>query len=394
MSKNYDSKYNLRGASASKSEVHQAIKNIDKGLFPGAFCKVVPDYLAGDKDFCNIIHADGAGTKTSLAYMYYKETGDKSVFRGIAQDSLVMNLDDLLAVGASDNFILSNTIGRNKNLVPAEIIAEIIEGYEDVIKMLKGYDINVISCGGETADVGDLVRTLIVDSTICVRMKRCDVINNERMKPGDVIVGLASDGRAVYEDRYNAGMGSNGLTSARHDVFSKIYRDKYPESFDNNIPEEVTYTGNYYLTDDFGIGGLTIGQAVLSPTRTYAPVLKSVYEQFGPEINGVVHNSGGGLIKCRSFGMGLNFIKDNLFETPKLFELIKEASGTEISEMYQVFNMGCRLEVYTDEKTADKVIDTAKCFGINAKIIGRVEKNSNAGKNKVTIIDKNNLFEY
>jgi phosphoribosylformylglycinamidine cyclo-ligase len=394
MAQNYDNKYNLRGASASKSEVHQAIKNIDKGLFPGAFCKVVPDYLAGDKDYCNIIHADGAGTKSSLAYIYYKETGDKSVFRGIAQDSLVMNLDDLLAVGATDNFILSNTIGRNKNLVPAEVIAEIIEGYEDVIRLLKKYDINVISCGGETADVGDLVRTLIVDSTICVRMRKDQVINNERIKPGNVIVGLASDGRANYETRYNAGMGSNGLTSARHDVFSKIYREKYPESFDQSIPEEVTYTGNYYLTDDFGIGGLTVGQAVLSPTRTYAPILKTIYDKYFAKINGVVHNSGGALTKCRSFGMGLHYVKDNLFETPRLFKLIQESANTNLAEMYQVFNMGCRMEIYTDEETAEQIIATAKEFDIEAQIIGHVEKNLEAGKNKVTIKDNGNNFSY
>jgi phosphoribosylformylglycinamidine cyclo-ligase len=386
MSGNFDDKYLKRGASASKSEVHDAIKNTDKGLFPGAFCKIVEDYLGNDEEFCNIMHADGAGTKSILAYLYYKETGDMSVFRGIAQDSLIMNIDDIFAVGAVDNFLLSNTIGRNKHLISGEIIGEIVQGYEDVINMLKKYDINVKSCGGETADLGDIVRTLVVDATITARMKRKDVIDCDNIKPGDVIVGLSSFGKAVYEKEYNAGMGSNGLTSARHDVFNKIYANKYPESYDNNTDENYIYCGEFKLTDPFGVDDLTIGKAVLSPTRTFAPVLREIILAKRDKISGIIHNSGGGQVKCRSFGKGLNYVKNNMFPVPPLFSMIKKASGTSLAEMYQVFNMGSRMDIILPEKYANKVIEISKSYNIDAEIVGHVEKNSESDtKNKVTI---------
>jgi len=395
MNKNYDDKYLKRGASASKSEVHSAIKNVDKGIFPGAFCKIIDDVLGGDKNYCNIMHADGAGTKSSLAYIYYKETGDISVFRGIAQDSLIMNVDDLIAVGAIDNLLLSNTIGRNKHKVSGEIISEIIKGYEEVILMLKKYGINVVSCGGETADVGDLVRTLIVDSTITARMKREDVIDNDNIKPGDVIVGLASFGKANYENEYNSGIGSNGLTSARHDVFSKEYQEKYTESYADDTDKNYIYCGKYKLTDSFGIDNLTVGKAVLSPTRTYAPVIKEILSELKGKISGIIHNSGGGQVKCRSFGKGVWYIKDNLFEIPEIFKLIQDSSATSLEEMYQVFNMGSRMDVILKKEYAQKVIDIAKSFNIDAKIIGKIEKNIDSDTaNKVTIKIGDKKFNY
>lgn len=386
MSQNYDEKYLKRGVSASKSEVHDAIKNVDKGLFPGAFCKIVEDYLGGDDEYCNIMHADGAGTKASLAYIYYKETGDISVFRGLAQDSLIMNIDDMIAVGAIDNLLLSNTIGRNKNLITGEIIGEIIQGYEDVIKMLARFGINIKSCGGETADVGDVVRTLIVDSTITARMKRSDVINNDNIKPGDVIVGLASYGKSIYENEYNSGMGSNGLTSARHDVFEKIYIEKYKESYDPATDKEYVYCGNYSLMDSFGVDNLTVGKAVLSPTRTFAPIIRELLASKREKISGIIHNSGGGQVKCRSFGKGVHYIKDSLFEIPPLFKLIQKSSGTDLAEMYQVFNMGSRMDVILPQKYANRVIEIANSYNVDAKIVGRIEKNQDSDeKNKVSI---------
>ena len=383
----HDDKYLKRGASASKSEVHSAVKNTGKGLFPGAFCKITEDVLGGDRAFCNIMHADGAGTKSSLAYMYYKETGDINVFKGIAQDSLVMNVDDVIAVGAVDNMLLSNTIGRNKHLIPGEIIAKIIEGYEEAVSILNGHGIGITSCGGETADVGDLVRTVIVDSTLAVRMKRSDVIDNSNIAPGDVIVGLASYGRSVYEKDYNSGMGSNGLTSARHDVFTKLYAEKYPESYSNETDKEFVYCGEYRLTDDFGYGGLTVGQAVLSPTRTYAPVLKRIFDEVGrANIHGIVHNSGGGQVKCRSFGRGVHYVKDSIIEIPPLFEMIRRSGKTDYAEMFQVFNMGCRMEIILPERYAEEVLTTAGFFNIDAKVVGYVEKNSESDEeNRVTI---------
>jgi phosphoribosylformylglycinamidine cyclo-ligase len=386
---NYDDKYLKRGASASKSEVHSAIKNAGKGIFPGAFCKIIEDAFGNDPGYCNIMHADGAGTKSSLAYIYYRETGDKSVFRGIAQDSIIMNVDDVIAVGAVGNILFSNTIGRNKHLVPGEIIAEIIDGYEEIISMLNEHGIGISSCGGETADVGDLVRTLIVDSTLAVRMKRSEVINNDNIKPGDVIVGLASCGQATYEKRYNAGMGSNGLTSARHDIFSHIYAGKYPESFSQETSKEFVYSGKFNLTDEFGHGGLTVGQAVLSPTRTYAPVLKKIFDFTGRQnIHGIVHNSGGGQVKCRSFGKGVHYIKDSLIGIPPLFHFIKNSGGNTYAEMFQVFNMGSRMEIILPQKYAQEIIDAASSFNIIAKVVGRVEKNPESDtENSVTIID-------
>jgi phosphoribosylformylglycinamidine cyclo-ligase len=386
---NYDDKYIKRGASASKSEVHNAIKRSDKGIFPDAFCKITEDVFGSDPDFCSIMHADGAGTKSSLAYIYYKETGDKSVFRGIAQDSLVMNLDDVIAVGATNSIMFSNTIGRNKHLIPGEIIAEIIDAYEELIEMLNGHGIGIRSCGGETADVGDVVRTLIVDSTLALRMKRSDVINNGNIKSGDVIVGLASYGQATYEKQYNAGTGSNGLTSARHDVFSHIYADKYPESYSPETERKFVYNGNFSLTDDFGHGNLTVGQAVLSPTRTYAPVLKKLFDELGRKnISGIVHNSGGGQVKCRSFGKGVHYIKDSLIGIPPLFHLIKNSGNNTYAEMFQVFNMGSRMEIILPEKYAKTVTDIAGSFNIIAKIVGRIENNPESEThNKVTITD-------
>jgi len=367
------SKYNQRGVSASKEDVHNAIKNLDKGLFPKAFCKVIPDVLAGDPEFCTIMHADGAGTKSSLAYTYWRETGDISVWRGIAQDAIVMNLDDLLCVGATGKILLSSTIGRNKNLIPGTVIAEIINGTESFLQLMRNYGIEIYSTGGETADVGDLVRTIIVDSTVTTRMKRSEVIDNAKISAGDVIVGLASFGQAIYETEYNGGMGSNGLTSARHDVFGKLLAEKYPESFDPALPANLVYAGNMKLTDKTEIQGVDTGKMVLSPTRTYAPIIVEVLKLYRPKIHGMVHCSGGAQTKVLHFVDGLHILKDNLFEIPPLFRLIKEQSGTQWREMYQVFNMGHRMEIYTDEQTAGKIIAISKSFNVDAQIIGKCE---------------------
>ncbi len=386
-----NNRYNLRGVSASKEDVHNAIKNIDKGLFPKAFCKVVPDYLTGDPEFCNIMHADGAGTKSALAYLYWKETGDLSVWKGIAQDAIVMNLDDLLCVGAIDNILLSSTIGRNKNLIPGEVIAAIIEGTEELCEELRGLGINIQATGGETADVGDLVRTIIVDSTVTCRMKRSDVVSADRIKAGDCIIGLASSGQATYEKSYNGGMGSNGLTSARHDVFANYLAEKYPESYDPTVPESLIYSGNCKLTDPVNGTDLDAGKLVLSPTRTYAPVVKKVLEQFKHSLSGMIHCSGGAQTKVLHFVDNVHVIKDNLFDTPPLFKLIQEQSQTSWQEMYKVFNMGHRFEFYADSKAAEGIIAIAKSFNIEAQIIGRVE--SYSGK-KVTIHSGYGTFEY
>ena len=363
-------KYNLRGVSASKEDVHAAIQNINKGLFPNAFCKVIPDILGGDPDYCNIIHADGAGTKSSLAYMYWKETGDLSVWKGIAQDAIVMNLDDLLCVGVYDNILLSSTIGRNKNLIPGEVIAAIINGTEEVLQELRDMGIGIYSTGGETADVGDLVRTIIVDSTVSARAKRSEIIEN-KIQPGDVIVGLASFGQASYEKEYNGGMGSNGLTSARHDVFEKILAKKYPESFDPAVPDDLVYAGNKKLTDQTEVPGVDAGKLVLSPTRTYAPVVKAVLEKFRASIHGMIHCSGGAQTKVLHFIDKLEVIKDNLFPVPPLFKLIQSESGTDWREMYTVFNMGHRLEHYVPENIAEEIISLAASFNIEGRIVGR-----------------------
>lgn len=389
-----DLKYNQRGVSAGKEDVHNAIKNIDKGIFPQAFCKIIPDILAGDADWCNIMHADGAGTKSSLAYIYWKETGDLSVWRGIAQDAIIMNLDDLLCVGATDNILLSSTIGRNKNLIPGEVIAEIINGTEDILSELRNLGIGIYSTGGETADVGDIVRTIIVDSTVTCRMKREDVISNDRIQPGDVIVGLSSSGQASYEKEYNGGMGSNGLTSARHDVFQKYVADKYPESYDPSVPYELVFAGNKKLTDKIEIEtGLLVdaGKLVLSPTRTYAPVVKQVLEKFRSQINGMVHCSGGAQTKVLHFVDNLHIIKDNLFPVPPLFKLIKEQSDTAWEEMYKVFNMGHRMEFYVPEEIAQEIITISQSFNIEAQIVGRVER---AEAKHVTIRSEYGEFVY
>lgn len=367
------SKYNQRGVSATKEDVHKAISGLDKGLFPKAFCKILPDFLGGDPDYCNIIHADGAGTKSSLAYLYWKETGDLSVWHGIAQDAVVMNLDDLLCVGATDNFLLSSTIGRNKNLIPGEVISAIINGTQQFTDQMNRYGVRLHFGGGETADVGDLVRTVIVDSTVTARMKRNQVISNERIKPGDVIIGFASFGQAVYETEYNGGMGSNGLTSARHDVFAKYLATKYPESYDGLVDEALVYSGNKKLTDQVEGVPLDAGKLVLSPTRTYAPILKPLIEELGSEIHGLVHCSGGGQTKVLHFINGLKIIKDNLFATPPLFRLIQQESSSDWKEMYQVFNMGHRMELYTNERHAAEIIRHSEKLGVAAKIIGRVE---------------------
>jgi phosphoribosylformylglycinamidine cyclo-ligase len=367
-------KYNERGVSSQKEDVHKAIAKLDKGLFPQAFCKIIPDVLGGDDDYCNIIHADGAGTKSSLAYVYWKETGDISVWRGIAQDAIVMNIDDLLCVGVTDNFLLSSTIGRNKKRIPGEVIGEIINGTEAFIESLKPYGINIVSGGGETADVGDLVKTVIVDSTVTARAKKSDIISNHHIQSGDVIIGLASDGQATYETFYNAGMGSNGLTSARHDVFSGEYKEKYPESYDDLLSKDLAYTGQLKLTDK--IEGLPInaGQMVLSPTRTYAPIIKAILEQHRSEIHGLVHCSGGGQTKILHFvKTPLHIIKDNLFELPILFKTIQAQSGTDWREMYQVFNMGHRMEIYVKPELAESIIKISESFGVPAKVVGRVE---------------------
>ncbi|MGN7822518.1 AIR synthase related protein [Chitinophaga sp. 22536] len=386
--------YAKRGVSAGKEDVHNAIKNIDKGLFPKAFCKIVPDILGGDDAYCNIMHADGAGTKSSLAYMYWKETGDLSVWKGIAQDAIIMNMDDLLCVGATDNILLSSTIGRNKQLLPGEVIAAIINGTEDILAELRQHGISIYSTGGETADVGDLVRTIIVDSTVTARMKRSDVISNDRIQAGDVVVGLASYGQASYETEYNGGMGSNGLTSARHDVFNKAMAAKYPESYDPGIPAELVFSGKKALTDKVdipGFGAIDAGKLVLSPTRTYAPVIKKVLEQFRPQIHGMVHCSGGAQTKVLHFIENLHVIKDNLFPVPPLFTLIQEQSGTSWKEMYQVFNMGHRMELYVPEAIAADIISISKSFNIDAQIIGRVEA---AAQKQVTVKAPAGTFIY
>ncbi|XLS30309.1 AIR synthase related protein [Flavobacteriaceae bacterium M23B6Z8] len=375
MNQSSSQRYTARGVSAAKEDVHNAIKNIDKGLFPKAFCKIIPDYLTGDEDHCLVMHADGAGTKSSLAYMYWKETGDLSVWKGVAQDALVMNIDDLLCVGATDHILLSSTIGRNKNCIPGEVIAAIINGTEELIEELRAYGVSIHSTGGETADVGDLVRTIIVDSTVTARMKKADVIDNANIRPGDVIVGLASYGQASYEKEYNGGMGSNGLTSARHDVFSKYLAEKYPESFDPAVPKDLIYSGNKKLTDTVAGSALDAGKLVLSPTRTYAPVIKSVFEQIDRSyIHGMVHCSGGAQTKILHFIEQLHVIKDNLFEVPPLFKLIQEESGTDWKEMYQVFNCGHRMELYVDPSVAEELITISNAFNIDAKVIGRVEE--------------------
>ena len=381
----------LRGVSASKEDVHNAIKNIDKGLYPQAFCKIIPDILGGDPEYCNIMHADGAGTKTSLAYMYWKETGDLSVWKGIAQDSLIMNIDDLICVGAVDNILVSSTIGRNKMLIPGEVISAVINGNDELMQELREMGIGVYGTGGETADVGDLARTIIVDSTVTCRMKRSDVINNANIAAGDVIVGLASFGQATYEKEYNGGMGSNGLTSARHDVFSKYLAEKYPESYDHAVPEDLVYSGGLKLTDEVEGSPLDAGKLVLSPTRTYAPVVKKMLDAMRHEIHGMVHCSGGAQTKVLHFIKDLHVIKDNLFPIPPLFRTIHEQSGTEWSEMYKVFNMGHRLEVYLPAEKAQEVIDIARQFNIDAQIIGRVEA---ATKAHVTLVTENGTYEY
>lgn len=386
-----DNRYNQRGVSAGKEDVHNAIANIDKGLFPKAFCKIVPDFLSGDEDYCVVMHADGAGTKSSLAYMYWKETGDLSVWKGIAQDALIMNVDDLLCVGATDNILLSSTIGRNKNLVTGKVISAIINGTEDLLSDLREMGIGIHSTGGETADVGDLVRTIIVDSTVVCRMKRSDVITNKNIKSGDVIVGLSSFGQANYEKEYNGGMGSNGLTSARHDVFSKYLAKKYPESFDPNVPDELVYSGNFKLTDKVEDSPLDAGKLVLSPTRTYAPVIKEMLNQHRDKIHGMVHCSGGAQTKVLHFIDNLHIIKDNLFPTPPLFKTIQEESGTDWKEMYKVFNMGHRMELYVPEEVAQDLINISESFGVEAQIVGRVEESD---EKKLTIESPHGKFEY
>jgi phosphoribosylformylglycinamidine cyclo-ligase len=392
MSSDNSQRYNQRGVSASKEDVHNAIKNIDKGLFPKAFCKIVPDYLTNDDAYCLIMHADGAGTKSSLAYMYWKETGDISVWKGIAQDALIMNIDDLLCVGAIDNILLSSTIGRNKNLIPAEVISAIINGTEELIAELKSFSVTIHSTGGETADVGDLVRTIIVDSTVTARMKRSDVIDNANIQPGDVIVGLASFGQAKYEKSYNGGMGSNGLTSARHDVFAKYLAEKYPESFDAAVPYELVYSGQTKLTDAVQDSPIDAGKLVLSPTRTYAPIIKAVLEKYtSKDIHGMVHCSGGAQTKVLHFVNNVHVIKDNLFPVPPLFKLIQENSKTDWKEMYQVFNCGHRMELYVPKEIANDIISISESFGVEARIVGRVEASENK---KLTIKSEFGAFEY
>ncbi|MBX2897436.1 MAG: phosphoribosylformylglycinamidine cyclo-ligase [Cyclobacteriaceae bacterium] len=384
-------RYNQRGVSASKEDVHQAIKTLDKGLFPKAFCKIVPDTLAGDPEFCTIMHADGAGTKSSLAYLYWKETGDLSVWKGIAQDAIIMNIDDLLCVGATGPILLSSTIGRNKNLIPGEVISTIINGTEEVLTMLRQHGMEIYSTGGETADVGDLVRTIIVDSTVTARMKRTHVIDNANIQAGDVIVGLASSGKATYESEYNGGMGSNGLTSARHDVFEHSYATKYPETFDKAVPDDLVYSGKYKVTDEVPGVEVNVGKLVLSPTRTYAPVMLKVLNELRTNIHGIVHCSGGAQTKVLHFVDDVHVIKDNLFEIPPLFKLIHECSGTDWKEMYRVFNMGHRMEIYLPQQFAQQVIAISEAFGVDAKIIGYVEK---AATKKVTLKTENGVFEY
>ncbi|MDD6475766.1 MAG: AIR synthase-related protein [Sodaliphilus pleomorphus] len=384
-------RYDMRGVSASKEDVHNAIKKIDKGLYPLAFCKIIPDLLAGDPNYCNIMHADGAGTKSSLAYVYWKETGDLSVWKGVAQDAVVMNIDDLLCVGATSNILLSSTIGRNKNLIPGEVISAVINGTQEFIDEMNNAGVNIVSTGGETADVGDLVRTIIVDSTVTCRMRRDQVVDNANIKAGDVIVGLASYGQATYERQYNGGMGSNGLTSARHDVFAKYLATKYPESYDRAIPEELVYSGSKLLTDVIDGLPVNVGQLVLSPTRTYAPVIKVVLDQMRNKVHGMVHCTGGAQTKVMHFVENKHVIKDNLFPIPPLFKLIKQESGTDWKEMYKVFNMGHRMEIYVGQAEAQEVIDIAKSFNIDAQVIGHVE----AGEcNRLTIKSAEGTFEY
>lgn len=392
MSQEVSKRYAQRGVSAGKEDVHNAIKNVDKGLFPKAFCKIVPDYLTGSNEHCLIMHADGAGTKSSLAYMYWKETGDLSVWKGIAQDALIMNIDDLLCVGAIDNIMLSSTIGRNKNKIPGDVISAIINGTEDLIAELKEFGVEIHSTGGETADVGDLVRTIIVDSTVTARMQKSQVIDNANIKPGNVIVGLSSSGQASYEKEYNGGMGSNGLTSARHDVFSKILAEKYPESFDNDIPEDLIYSGTKSLTDKVENSPLDAGKLVLSPTRTYAPIIKKILSKFSnKEINGMVHCSGGAQTKILHFIDNLHIIKDNMFDVPPLFKLIQQESKTDWKEMYQVFNMGHRMELYVNPEIADEVIAISKSFNVDAQIVGKVEASE---EKKLTIKSEFGEFQY
>ena len=394
-----DNRYMMRGVSAAKEDVHNAIKNIDKGLFPQAFCKIIPDILGGDPDYCNIMHADGAGTKSSLAYMYWRETGDLSVWKGIAQDAIVMNTDDLLCVGATDNILVSSTIGRNKNLIPGEVISAIINGTDELLAELRDMGIGIWPTGGETADVGDLVRTIIVDSTVTCRMRRSDVINNANIRPDDVIVGLSSTGQATYEKLYNGGMGSNGLTSARHDVFAKYLAERYPESYDHAVPEELVYSGNHNLKEKVEYVAveqqptepLTVGQLVLSPTRTYAPVIKRLLDELKPEIHGMVHCTGGAQTKVLHFvGDNCRVVKDNMFPVPPLFQIIHDSSNTDWREMYQVFNMGHRMEIYVRPEVAEKVIAIAKSFNIDAQVVGHIEE----GKKSLTIKSEFGVFEY
>ncbi len=392
MSQEISKRYAGRGVSAGKEDVHNAIKHVDKGLFPQAFCKIVPDHLTGDEDYCLIMHADGAGTKSSLAYMYWRETGDVSVWKGIAQDALIMNIDDLLCVGATENILLSSTIGRNKNLITGDVISAIINGTEDLLSELKEFGVEIHSTGGETADVGDLVRTIIVDSTVTARIKRSEVIDNANIQPGNVIVGLASFGQATYEKQYNGGMGSNGLTSARHDVFSKVLATKYPESFDNSIPEDLVYSGSKSLTDTVENSPLDAGKLVLSPTRTYAPIIKKILSKFSnKDIHGMVHCSGGAQTKILHFIENLHIVKDEMFEVPPLFKLIQQESKTDWKEMYQVFNMGHRMELYVDENIAAEIIEISRSFNVDAKIVGRVEASE---AKKLTIKSEFGEFVY
>jgi phosphoribosylformylglycinamidine cyclo-ligase len=386
-----ESKYSKRGVSSSKEDVHKAIADIDKGLFPGAFCKIVPDILCGDEDYCNIMHADGAGTKSSLAYVYWKETGDISVWKGVAQDAIIMNLDDLLCVGVYNNILISSTIGRNKNHIPGEVISAIIKGTEEVLEELRKLGIGIWSTGGETADIGDLVRTIVVDSTVIARVKRSEIISNQNIKPGDVIVGLASSGKTSYETEYNSGMGSNGLTSARHDMFSPYLASKYPESLDTTLPYDLIYSGKFKLTDPIDSLNTNAGKLVLSPTRTYSPVIKEVIETMRSEIHGMVHCSGGGQTKVLHFVENMHVIKDNMFKVPPLFQILQEQSDAPYKDMYTVFNMGHRFELYTSEKGASRIIDIASGFNLDAKIIGHCEASD---KKRLTIISELGKFEY
>ncbi len=386
-----NSRYAQRGASAGKEEVHKAIKNVDKGLFPKAFCKVVPDIFTGDDDYCLVMHADGAGTKSSLAYSYWKETGDLSVWKGVAQDAVVMNTDDLLCIGATSNIILSSTIGRNKRLIPGEVIGAIINGTEEFLQVMRDMGISIYSTGGETADVGDLVRTIIVDSTVTARMKRSDIIDNANIRPGDVIVGLSSCGQAIYENKYNGGMGSNGLTSARHDVFSKKVAELYPESYDTAMPDDLTYSGNYDLTTPIPSIGLTAGEMVLSPTRTYAPIITKVLNECRAGIHGMIHCTGGAQTKILHFASDFHVVKDNMFEVPTLFDIIQKESNTPWQEMYKVFNMGHRMELYVDPSVAEEIIAISKSFNVDAQIIGHVEP---ADSPKLTIRSEKGEFHY